>query len=136
MCMKRAVGKAPKQAGHRRAAFLSDFDRTDTQVTNNEAAAVGTYDTFALTNTADTNQKQGDVDIKNGRITTLESELVTAKDDLQTAKEAHAASLSDLDNLHAMCVAGAETYEERVAKRQAEIEALKQAHSILEEWSR
>jgi len=33
-----------------------------------------------------------------------------------------------------MCVEGEETYAERVAKRQQEIEALKEALNILETW--
>jgi len=76
------------------------------------------------------------VDANNGRITTLNEELVTATDSLKGAKASHAAALGELEKLHSMCVAGAVTYEERVAQRQKEIEALKQAHSILEDWQK
>merc|ERR1740129_1319460 len=43
-------------------------------------------------------------------------------------------ALSELEKLHSICVAGEETFEERVAKREKEIEALKEAHAILEAW--
>merc|ERR1719277_1786233 len=75
--------------------ILADFGRTETQVNSDENAAVGAYNTFEQTNTADTNTKQGFVDTKNSRITTLDGELLTANDDLKSAQQAHAAALSD-----------------------------------------
>lgn len=39
-----------------------------------------------------------------------------------------------LEELHATCVAGEETWEERAAARKKEIEALKEAQTVLDEW--
>jgi len=40
----------------------------------------------------------------------------------------------ELDELTKRCIQGEETYEERVAKRNQEIEALQQALTILRDW--
>jgi len=60
--------------------------------------------------------------------------LVTLTDALKDAEKVHGLALEELDKLHSMCVAGEETYEERVAKRQKDIEALEEARDILENW--
>jgi len=112
----------------------SDFDRTDTTVTAEEQTAVGIYNGFKTTNEADTRGKEGQVDTKGGQVTVLEGELTTLTDDIDAAKTNHKTALDELANLHTQCIEGEETYEERVAARNKEIEALKEAHNILENW--
>jgi len=53
---------------------------------------------------------------------------------LSDAKDLLASGLEALEELEAMCVKGEETWEERKKKREDEIEALKSALTILEEW--
>lgn len=113
----------------------ADFDRTDTTTAAAELAAQGIYDQFKLTNEADTTAKEGQVTTKNGLITQKKSSLTQEKDDLKTEEGDHQSALDELSTLHAQCIAGEESYEERVAKREAEIEGLKKAHDILESWS-
>jgi len=114
--------------------ILADFERTGKTVTQEEADALEAFVSFKTENEADTLAKEGAVTTKEGEVATIQDGLVTLTDDLQTAEKSHAGALSELEKLHTMCVAGEETYEERVAKRTKEIEALKEAHDILENW--
>jgi len=116
--------------------ILKDFDRTGSTVTQQEDDAQGEFETFEQTNTDDTKTKQGSVDTKNGEVSDIDDDLVTLRDNLKSANENHSAANTELDKLHGMCIAGVETYEERVAQRQREIEALKEAHGILEDWQK
>jgi len=113
----------------------ADFDRTEMSVTSDESAAASSFSTFKSTNEADTATKQNAVKTKQGTITQIDDDLVNLRDSKSTAEENHKDALSELSKLHSRCVAGVETYEERVARRNKEIEALKRAHNILEEWS-
>eukprot|EP00443_Scrippsiella_acuminata_P020894 CAMPEP_0115205344 /NCGR_PEP_ID=MMETSP0270-20121206/19639_1 /TAXON_ID=71861 /ORGANISM="Scrippsiella trochoidea, Strain CCMP3099" /LENGTH=733 /DNA_ID=CAMNT_0002618877 /DNA_START=62 /DNA_END=2263 /DNA_ORIENTATION=+ len=114
--------------------ILSDFDRTGTTVDAAEVTAVGEFDTFKDENEGDTSSKEGLVETKEGEIEDIEDELVDLEGDLDNAKRLHEESIEELEGLHKQCVAGVETYEERTANRQKEIEALKEAHDILENW--
>jgi len=114
--------------------ILSDFERTDKTVTQEEADAQEAFETFKSENEADTKTKEDAVVTKEGEVASIEDELVTLKDDLMTADVSLKLALGELEKLHTMCVEGEETYEERVAKRHKEIEALKEAHDILESW--
>lgn len=116
--------------------ILSDFDRTGTTVQSAETTAVDEFGQFKTANELDTSTKEGSVSTKETEISTLEDDLVTLRNQLATAKQEHGAANKELEVLHSMCIAGEETYEERVARRQKEIEALKQAHDILENWQR
>jgi len=112
----------------------SDFDRTATAVAAAETAADGAY----------TTQKgliEGSITSKDGMKTSEDTALglkVTAliglKDSLKTEQGLHAAALTELEALKASCVDEAESYEQRRQRRKEEIEALKEAHRILEEW--
>mmetsp|Transcript_40061 Transcript_40061/g.103688 ORF Transcript_40061/g.103688 Transcript_40061/m.103688 type:complete len:699 (-) Transcript_40061:151-2247(-) len=114
--------------------ILSDFERTTKTVTQEEADAQEAFETFKSETEADTKTKEGAVTTKEGEVASIEDELVTLKDDLKTAEKGVQLALSELEKLHTMCVEGEETYEERVSKRKKEIEALKEAHDILESW--
>jgi len=116
--------------------ILADFDRTGTVVGGQEQAAVGRFNTFETSTNSDTDTKQGFVDTKEGEISGIDDDLVTLADSLASAVASHKIALGELESLHSMCVAGEETYEERIAQRQKEIEALKEAHGILEDWQK
>jgi len=63
-----------------------------------------------------------------------EEAVVQAKDDLYDGEKLHDSSLEELEKLSPMCVQGEETYAERVQKRKDEIQALKDAYKILDDW--
>jgi len=115
--------------------ILADFDRTGNTVTSQESAAASSFGTFKTTNEADTLSKQGGIDSKDDDVTGLSSTLTTLKDNLKEAQDNHQNAVTVLSTLHSRCIEGVETYEERVSDRNREIEALKEAHDILESWS-
>ena len=114
--------------------ILSDFDRSIAAVTDEEETNQGEYDKFKQENEDDTEEKENSVTKKQGTIKDTESDIVDMKDALSSADESLKSALSELEKLHSMCVAGEESYAERVAQRNKEIAALKEAHAILEDW--
>merc|ERR1712039_412205 len=103
--------------------ILSDFDRTVTTVTAEETQAAEDFGTFKTQNEKDTGEKETAVKEKEGLISDIEDDLVTLTGQLKDAEGLHENALEQLEGLHKQCVAGEETYEERVANRQKEIEA-------------
>mmetsp|Transcript_68241 Transcript_68241/g.154471 ORF Transcript_68241/g.154471 Transcript_68241/m.154471 type:complete len:702 (+) Transcript_68241:70-2175(+) len=112
----------------------SDFERTETTVDTDEKSMQGDFEGFQTATNTDTESKEGDLDTKKGEVDTLTDALVDLETDQKTAQEALDGALKELEKLHETCVAGEETYEQRAAKREKEIEALKEAHDILENW--
>lgn len=111
-----------------------DFDRTITATGDEETGAESDFEEFKSENEGDTLAKNTEVEAKDSEITSLKEELVQLQEDIADVKKEHQAQLDELARLKEMCVEGAESYEERVEKRQQEIEALKEAHAILENW--
>mmetsp|Transcript_122859 Transcript_122859/g.298255 ORF Transcript_122859/g.298255 Transcript_122859/m.298255 type:complete len:693 (+) Transcript_122859:119-2197(+) len=114
--------------------ILSDFDRTNGTVASQEQMAEGDFQTFKGAIDGDTSSKEGDKTTKEGEVSTIENDLVTLTDSKRDAVRDKELAESELEGLRSMCVEGEETYEERVAKREKEIAALKEAHAILENW--
>jgi len=114
--------------------ILADFDRTGTVVTEQEQMSAEEFAEFKQQTEADTAAKQKQVDTTEGEVSTIKDDLVSLTDQKATAVKFYEAAVAELEALRSSCVEGEETYEERVAKRVKEIEALKEAHAILEEW--
>jgi len=64
----------------------------------------------------------------------LEDAIVQLTDDRMGAEKNLESAQLTLEDLKKMCIDGEETYSERVAKRQEEIDALKEALEIFENW--
>jgi len=114
--------------------ILSDFERSNAKTKSDEKEAADDFDKFEK-------ESGGDVKRKNKRIGNAEGELDTAKANIleqegakSDAKDLLDSSLESLEDLEAMCVKGEETWEERKAAREAEVEALKEALAIFEDW--
>mmetsp|Transcript_84205 Transcript_84205/g.216787 ORF Transcript_84205/g.216787 Transcript_84205/m.216787 type:complete len:711 (-) Transcript_84205:71-2203(-) len=114
--------------------ILSDFDRTEGTVGSEEIAAAGAFMTFETETTDSVDAKKKLVADKEGEIVAADGAITNAKDALMTAKRLRAGALAELEKLQVMCVDGEESYEERRKKRKQEIEALKEALNILENW--
>jgi len=114
--------------------ILSDFDRTDTTVTDQEKTAVEKFEEYQKATEEDVDAKKADKEKKEATVVSLTDELTELEDEKKTASEALAIAKETLSTLSKQCVEGEETYEERVAARQKEIEALKKAQQILEDW--
>jgi len=116
--------------------ILSDFERTiDTTEDSEDTAATG-FGTFESDTKTDNNDKEGEIDDKEGRISDIEDELVETEEDKGDATTLKENALTELKKLKPMCVEGEETYAQRVAKREKEIQALKDAQQMLDEWQK
>merc|ERR1719269_67071 len=111
----------------------SDFERTlkDTEAEEYQAGrdfAKYSQDTKVSIATKETGLKQTNNDLE-----LTSSSLVSNLNDLKDTQELLDASLETLEKLRPACVDTGMTYEERVARREAEIEALKKALCVLDE---
>jgi len=111
----------------------SDFERsistTEQAETDNEAA----FQEFKSNAEADIEQKQSDKESKENEKESTNADLVDYKDSLGEATTLKGESLDELEKLKPACVSTGSSYEEKVARRKQEIEALKEATKILTE---
>jgi len=114
--------------------ITADFERTITTVTEEESAAQTAFETFETETKESITAKKDEKSEKEGQVTEAEEAIVEAKDAKKSAEDLHEAALKELEKLKPMCVEGEETWEERKASREKEIEALKEALKILDEW--
>jgi DNA repair exonuclease SbcCD ATPase subunit len=114
--------------------ILSDFERTLDTVRDEESDAQQTYDDFESETKTSIQDKEDEKSDKEGDVTTAEADITDAKDALNDAKKLHKSALAELDKLKPMCVDGEESYAERRKKREEEIESLKEAMKLLDNW--
>merc|ERR1719235_1863966 len=110
----------------------SDFSKNLAQAEMEESDAAATYDKTTQENKLTKTQKDQDVKYLTAEAKSLDktvSELSSDKAGVATELDA---VLEYGQKLDGMCVAVPETYEERKAKREAEIAGLKEALNILE----
>ena len=116
--------------------ILSDFERTIDTTETSEDTAQSSFDTFEADTKTDNEDKEDQIDTKEGRISDIEDELVETEEDKGDATKLKENALTELKKLKPMCVEGEETYAQRVAKREKEIQALKDAQQMLDEWQK
>jgi len=114
--------------------ILSDFDRTLQTTGTQDAASQSDFDEFSNDLDTDIANYESASSAKSSALAGVEDELVTLTDDKKDAEEKLELAIEELDKLKALCVDGEESYEQRVAKREKEIEALKEALTILDNW--
>mmetsp|Transcript_135866 Transcript_135866/g.378636 ORF Transcript_135866/g.378636 Transcript_135866/m.378636 type:complete len:716 (+) Transcript_135866:72-2219(+) len=114
--------------------ILSDFERTESTVGSAETAAQSEFEAFETATNTDIGTKRSEKETKETAVETAEGALVDAQNAKMTAERLHKSFIEELEKLSSMCVEGEESWSERKAKREQEIEALKQALKILEEW--
>jgi len=109
----------------------SDFTSLLAEAEASEKAAQSSYDKLtkqnALTKAANTEEVKG----KEAKVKSEETALLNYKEDFAVTGKELDAVLSYLDKLKPQCETKVMTYAERVAKREAEIEGLKEALEIL-----
>jgi len=115
--------------------ILSDFERTNKKATSDEADSLAAFDKFEKETKEDVGKKEKEVNRKEGEVSDAKSDIIDQQQALMDAKDLLESSQSSLDDLQNMCVKGEETWEERKKKREEEIEALKDAMEILENWA-
>jgi len=114
--------------------IVSDFDRTIKTVSADEKTAQDAFDKMEKESNDDTKAKQDSSDKKDGQLKKAESDILGQQQALKDATDLFDAGVEKLDDLKSMCVEGEETWEERAAARKKEIEALKDAQKVLDEW--
>jgi len=96
-----------------------------------EADAAATYDKVTQENKVTTALKQQDVKYKTAESKSLDKLISELTSDRETTETELAAVLEYFAKLKDRCIAKAETYEQRKARREAEIAGLKEALAIL-----
>merc|ERR1712194_723514 len=92
------------------------------------------FEEFETATKADITDKSKSKADKEDRVAAIDDELTETADSLKEQNTLLGTANEALDELKKQCVDGEETYEERVAKREKEIAALKEALDILENW--
>jgi len=109
----------------------SDFTKQFAEMTADENAAVQTYEKETEVNAVEKATKEKDVVYKAKEHVSLDKGLAETKRDLAGVSEELSAIMEYGEKLKKMCVAEPEAYGERRNRRQAEIDGLREALSIL-----
>jgi len=109
----------------------SDFTSLLAEAEASEKAAQSSYDKLAEQNTVTKAANTEEIKGKEAKVKSEETALLNYKEDFATTGKELDAVLSYLDKLKPQCETKVMTYAERVAKREAEIEGLKEALEIL-----
>merc|ERR1719324_644949 len=110
----------------------SDFTKGLTEMTATEESAAAEYEAYVKEDDISVTKKQQDVKYKTQEAAGLDKAVSELSSDLATVTDELSAVLKGLDKLKEMCVAKAEPYAERKARRESEIAGLKEALQILE----
>merc|ERR550537_1681093 len=109
--------------------FEASIDTTKTTETDDESE----FQDFKTDSESDISEKEGTVKSKEDEITTNKSDLQDFKDDLADHTALKEEALTELAKLKPACVDTGSDHEEGVARREQEIESLKNAYAILDE---
>merc|ERR1719401_2831266 len=110
----------------------SDFTKGLTEMTATEETAAAEYEAYVKEDDIATTKKQQDVKYKTQEAAGLDKSVAELSSDLETVTDELSAVNKGLDKLKEMCVAKAEPYAERKARRESELAGLKEALEILE----
>merc|ERR1712085_22272 len=110
----------------------ADFSKNLAQVTTDEEMAVADYEKETKENEIEKTTKSQDVKYKAKESKELDKYAAELKSDRSGVQDELDAVLEYLAKIKKRCIAVAETYEDRAARREAEIAGLKQALDILE----
>merc|ERR1719316_2256939 len=111
----------------------SDFENTISTTTKDEEDAESAYQDFKSKSETSIDDKNTLKDTKDGEKTDAELAITQAEADLDTENENLQNALDELEKLKPVCVDSGMSWEERTARREQEIESLKEALKILQE---
>jgi len=112
--------------------ILTDFTRLETETTDDEAAEEARYKDFMFESKKSKALKENETKHKTATKTDKESALHFAEEELKTTKEQLADAVAYYEKLKPSCVDSGITYEERVKRREEEIQSLQEALKILQ----
>merc|ERR1740120_352445 len=110
----------------------SDFATNLAKEETEEADAESEYEKTTQENKVTTAMKEQDVKYKTQEAVALDKLISELTADKETASTELAAVMEYYEKIKERCIAKPETYEERKARREAEIAGLKEALNILE----
>jgi len=110
----------------------SDFTKGLTEMTAQEETAAADHEAYGKEDQIAVVQKQQAVKYKSQESAGLDKNVSDLSTDLDSVSDELAAVLKGLDKLNEMCVAVAEPYAERKARRESELAGLKEALQILD----
>merc|ERR1719223_2485146 len=113
----------------------ADFSKNLSEVVAEEQVAVDAYEAQTKENGMTKLTKESDVKYKTKEAASLDKAVSELKTDLDGVQDELDAVNSAWASIKAQCVAKPETYAERKARREAEVEGLKNALEILESES-
>jgi len=109
----------------------SDFARLEAETSASEAQSQKEYDDFMTDSSVNKAQMEKDVEHKTMKKQNEEQALQEKKGDLEGTQKELDAALAYYDKLKPSCIDSGVSYEDRVARRQEEIESLQEALRIL-----
>jgi len=111
--------------------ILTDFEHTITTVTDEERKQAAEYVVFDRDNKVMQKKKDTKLNLNLEDKATTERRLEQKNEELTLNKDLLAKALAEIEELRPTCIDTGMTYEDRKAKREAEIAALKKAHEQL-----
>merc|ERR1719217_3660 len=109
----------------------ADFARLESETTTDEETEQEEYETFMFESKKDKALKENEIGHKTEKKTAQEGALHSAKEELAVTQEELNAAFAYYEKLKPTCVDTGISYEERVKRREAEIQSLKEALKIL-----
>eukprot|EP00408_Alexandrium_pacificum_P003044 CAMPEP_0171230658 /NCGR_PEP_ID=MMETSP0790-20130122/39510_1 /TAXON_ID=2925 /ORGANISM="Alexandrium catenella, Strain OF101" /LENGTH=688 /DNA_ID=CAMNT_0011696877 /DNA_START=86 /DNA_END=2152 /DNA_ORIENTATION=+ len=111
--------------------ILTDFTRLESETSTSEATEQDQYDKFMFESKKDKALKENESKHKDASKTDKEGALHSAEQELKSTQGQMKAAMNYYDKLKPTCVDSGITYEERVRRRQEEIQSLEEALKIL-----
>merc|ERR1719414_1973954 len=111
----------------------SDFAKNLAEETSQEDDAEAAYQKTTQENKVTKTIKDQDVKYNTQEFQTLDNEIAALSGDLDTTNSELSAVLDYYEKIKDRCIAKPETYEARKARREAEIQGLKEALAILQD---
>merc|ERR1719456_834477 len=115
--------------------ILSDFARLETETTTAEAQAQDSYDKFMDESNQDAAVKETEIAHKEKNKEDTDANNRSLKKELELTQEELDAAMDYYDKLKPDCIDTGLSYEERVEKREQEIQSLKEALQVLAQES-
>jgi len=112
--------------------ILSDFTRLDSETTASEAQELEEYKNYMFESARDRALLAGQIQQKDDKKSDKESALHSAKSDLKETQASLDKAIKYYEKLKPDCVDSGITYEERAARREAEIQSLQEAVQMLQ----
>jgi len=112
--------------------ILSDFARLQSETETSEAAEQDEFEKYMFDSKKDRALKENEKGHKEAKKQDKESELVSTEQELKLTQEQLDKAMAYYEKLKPTCVDSGITYEERVKRREEEIQSLQEALKILQ----